>query len=93
LIESTQSDGAQDDQAGNAGSVELKPRVSKLRAKGLSDYHSRKTVVEAARLGASGPNKKGYSHDMFTQKGELISSFLLDRKRAKSSSSEKKHHE
>jgi hypothetical protein len=48
--------------------AQRRPRVSKLRDKGLSDYHSRETVVEAARRGASGPNKKGYSYNMFTQK-------------------------
>jgi hypothetical protein len=38
--------------------AQQRPRVSKLRAKGLSDYHSSEPVVEAARQGASGPNKK-----------------------------------
>ncbi len=58
---------------GEAGPEEAqaqqRTRVSKLRAKGLSDYHSSETVVEAARGGASGSNKRGYSHDIFTQKG------------------------
>jgi hypothetical protein len=44
-------------------------------------------VVEAARQGASGPNKSASS-----KKGELKSSSLLDRKRAKGSPPEKKHH-
>jgi hypothetical protein len=34
------------------------PRVSKLRLKGLSDYHSNEAAVKAARRGASGLNKK-----------------------------------
>jgi hypothetical protein len=34
------------------------PRVSKLRAKGLSDYHSSEAVVEAARGVASGSNER-----------------------------------
>jgi hypothetical protein len=33
-------------------------RVSKLGLKGLSDYHSNEIAVEAARRGASGPNKR-----------------------------------
>ncbi len=44
-----------------------RPRVSKLRLKGLSDYHSNEPAVEAAILGPCGL-KKGYSHNMFTQK-------------------------
>jgi hypothetical protein len=32
------------------------PRVSNLGLKGLSDYHSNETAVEAARREASGPN-------------------------------------
>ncbi len=31
--------------------AQRRPRVSKLRAKGLSDYHSNEIVVEAARGG------------------------------------------
>jgi hypothetical protein len=47
---------------GEAGPVELKlserrPRVSKLRAKELSDYHSSETVVDAARWGPVGQIK------------------------------------
>jgi hypothetical protein len=38
--------------------AQQRPRVSKLRLKGLSDYHSNETVVEAARQGANGPNKR-----------------------------------
>ncbi len=36
-----------------------RPRISKLRTKGLFDYHSSKTVAKAARRRASGPNKSG----------------------------------
>ncbi len=45
-----------------------RPRVSKLGLKGLSHSHSNETAVKAARWGASGLNKKGYSHKIFTQK-------------------------
>ncbi len=46
---------------GEAGPVEQKlsgGQESQTKAKGLSDYHSSETVVEAARQGASGPNKR-----------------------------------
>ncbi len=36
------------------GRLIQRPRVSKLRAKGLYDYHSSETVVEAARRGPVG---------------------------------------
>jgi hypothetical protein len=61
----------------------VRPRVSKLRAKGLSDYHSSETVVEAARRGASGPYKRATLPTYLLKKGERKSSSLLDRKRAK----------
>ncbi len=48
--------------------AQWRPRASKLGLKGLSDYHSNKIAVEAARWGASGPNKKGYSSRISTQK-------------------------
>ncbi len=37
--------------------TQRRPRVSKLGLKGLSEYHFNETAVEAARWGASGPNK------------------------------------
>ncbi len=43
-----------------------RPRVSKLGLKGLSEYLSDEIAIEAARWGASGPNKKGYSHGIST---------------------------
>ncbi len=46
----------------------MEAKSLKLRAKGLSDYHSSETIVETPRQGASGLNNKGYSHNMFTQK-------------------------
>ncbi len=42
-------------------------KVSKLRAKGLSDYHSRETVVEEARRGASGPNERLLSRHVYSK--------------------------
>jgi hypothetical protein len=59
-----------------------KPRVSKLRAKGLSDYYSSETVVEASRRGASGLNKRATLMACLLKKGELKSSSLLGRKRS-----------
>jgi hypothetical protein len=44
------------------------PRVSKLRAKGLPDYNSNEKVVEAARQGASGPNKGLLSWHVYSKK-------------------------
>ncbi len=54
--------------------AQRRPRVSKLGLKGLYDCYSNETAVEAARRGASGPNKKGCSHEIFTKKGELENS-------------------
>jgi hypothetical protein len=51
--------------------AQWRPRVSKLRVKGLPDYHSNEIAAEAARWGANLPNKKGYSHGMSTQKERL----------------------
>jgi hypothetical protein len=65
--------------SGRAG-AQRRPRVSKLRAKGLSEYYSSETVVEAARHGASEPNKKATLMTCLLKKGELKSSSLLDRK-------------
>ncbi len=63
------SDGSRDDQLGDAfPGRAVAQRVSKLGLKGLLDYHSNETEVEAARQGASGLNKKGYFHEIFTQK-------------------------
>jgi hypothetical protein len=68
------------------------PRVSKLRAKGLSNYYSSETVVQAVRRGASGPNKRAALMTCLLKKGELKSISLLDRKRAKGSPPDKTHH-
>ncbi len=76
----------------NRAEAQWRPRVSKLRAKGLSDYHSSETVVEAARRGTSGPYERATLTTCLLKKGELKSSSLLDRKRAKGSLPEKRHH-
>jgi hypothetical protein len=60
-----------------------RPRVSKLRDKGLSDYHANETVVEAARQGASGPNKRDTLTTYLLKKGEVKSSSLPDGKKGK----------
>ncbi len=44
-------------------------RVSNLRTKGLSDYHSNETVVEAARWGTSGLNKRATLTTCLLKKG------------------------
>jgi hypothetical protein len=48
--------------------VQQKQKVSKLGLKGPSDYYFNEIAVEAARWKASGPNKRGYSHEIPTQK-------------------------
>jgi hypothetical protein len=58
--------------------AQRRPRLSKLRAKRLSDYHSSEAVVEAARRGASGLNKRATLTTYLLKKGELKSSSLLD---------------
>ncbi len=58
--------------------AQRRPRVSKLRAKGLSDYHSSETVVEAARRGESGPKNRATLTTYLLKKEELKSSSLLD---------------
>ncbi len=79
-------------EAGPRAEAQQRLRVSKLRAKGLSDYYSNETVVEAARWGASGPNKRATLMTHLFKKGELKSNSLLDRQRAKGSLPEKRHH-
>ncbi len=69
--------------------VHQRPRVSKLRAKGLSDYHSSEILLKAARQGASGPNKRATLTTYLLKKVELKSSSLLDGERAKGSPPEK----
>jgi hypothetical protein len=43
---------------GRLVAAQWRPRVSQLGLKGLSDYHSNEMAVEAARQGASEPNKR-----------------------------------
>jgi hypothetical protein len=69
-----------------------RPRVSKLRTKGLSDYHSSEAVVEAARRGASGSIRRATLTTSLLKKEELKTNSLLDWNRAKGSLPEKKHH-
>jgi hypothetical protein len=56
---------------GEASLVELKLRgcQESQRAKGLSNYHSSETVVEAARWGASGSNKRATLMTYLLKKG------------------------
>jgi hypothetical protein len=72
--------------------AQRRPRVPKLKAKGLSDYHSSVTVVEAARQGANGPNKRATLTTYLLKKREPKSSSLLDRKKGKGRPQEIKHH-
>jgi hypothetical protein len=48
--------------------AQQRPRVSNLGLKRLSYYYSNEVAAEAARQEASGPNKKGYSHEVSTQR-------------------------
>ncbi len=75
--------------AGEAGLAvtQRRPRVSKLRLKGLFDYHSSEVVVEAARRRrACGPNKGATLTEYLLKKRELDNS---SKPRAKGSPSEK----
>jgi hypothetical protein len=65
------------DWAGRAA-AQRRPRVSKLGLKGLSDYLSNETAVEAARRGARGPNKRATLTTCLLKKGELEISSELD---------------
>jgi hypothetical protein len=49
--------------------AQWRPRISKLRAKGLSDYHSNEIVVEAARWGPVGPIKRLVSRHVNSKRG------------------------
>jgi hypothetical protein len=71
--------------------AQWRPRVSKLRAKGLSDYQSTDTVVEAARLGASEQNKGLLSRHVYTKKEKWKVALSLIEKRTKGSLPDKKH--
>jgi hypothetical protein len=53
-------------------------RVSKLELKGLSDYHSNETAVQAARQETSGPNKRTTLMTRLLKKGELEKSSKHD---------------
>ncbi len=47
--------------------AQRRPRVSNLGLKGLSDYHSNETAVEAAGREARGPNKGLISQNIFSE--------------------------
>ncbi len=47
--------------------VKQRPRVSNLGLKGLSNYHSTETGVEAARREASVPNKGQLSRNIYSE--------------------------
>ncbi len=47
--------------------AQRRPRVSKLRPKGLSDYHSSETVVEAASGGPMGRTKGLFSQHAYSK--------------------------
>ncbi len=53
-------------------------RVSKLGSKRLSYCHSNETAVNAARLGASGPNKRSTLRKYLLKKAKLENSSKLD---------------
>ncbi len=58
-------------------------RLLKLRGKRLSDYHSSETVVETARQGASGLNKRTTLATCLLKKGELKAALCLSEKKGK----------
>ncbi len=58
--------------------AQRRPRVSKLGLKGLSDYCSSETSVEAARREASGPNKRATLTKYLLNKRELNNSSKLN---------------
>jgi hypothetical protein len=59
----------------------------------LFGYHSNETVVEAASQGASGPNKKGYSHKIgiYSKKESWKTALSLTEKGQKAAH-QRKHH-
>ncbi len=69
--------------------AQQRPRVSKLMAKGLSDYHSNETVVEAARPGASGPNKGLLSRHVYLKRSAEKQQFVWLKKGQKAATREK----
>jgi hypothetical protein len=60
--------------------AQWRPRVSKLGLKGLSDYHSNETAVEAVRQGASGPNKRATLINYLLKKESLQTALSLTEK-------------
>jgi hypothetical protein len=68
---------------------EASPATPELRGPIVSP--SANLIKEAARLGASGPNKRATLTTYLLKKGELRNSSLLDKKKAKSSPPERKH--
>jgi hypothetical protein len=69
--------------------AQWRPRVSKLREKGLSNYHSSETVVEASRQGSVG-QIKDYSQDIFTKKGRAEKQLFARQKKGKMQSAREK---
>jgi hypothetical protein len=66
-----------------------RPKVSKLRVKGLSDYHSNETVVKAARQGASWLNKGLLSRHV-SSKRRAKKQLLVWRKKGQNAASQMK---
>ncbi len=69
--------------------AQRRPTVSKIGLKGLSNYHSNETVVEAARWGASGLNKRATLTEYLLKKREPDNSSKPNWTRAKGSLPEK----
>ncbi len=69
--------------------AQLRPRVSKLGLKGLSDYYTSEIAVEGARWKASGPNKRATPTNYLLAERELDNSSKPNRTRAKGSPPEK----
>ncbi len=58
--------------------AQQRPRVSKLGLKGLSDYHSNETAVQAVRQGTIGLTKRATLTTCLLKKGKLENSSMLD---------------
>ncbi len=71
----------------------MRPRVSKLGLKGLSDYHSNEMAVEAARWEASGPNKRAtLMKHLLKRESWTAALSLTEFKGKRQPAREKKHH-
>jgi hypothetical protein len=69
--------------------AQQRPRVSKLGLKGASDYYSNEIALQAARLEASGLNKRAPLTKYLLKKNDWATDLSLIEKRMKGSPPEK----